>query len=198
MIIVGLTGSIGMGKSTTASMFADEGIPVHDADAVVHRLYEGEAVTLVEAEFPGTTEAGKIQRAELGKKVIGNADAMQRLESIIHPLVHQEERAFLENAQANNADIVVLDIPLLLETGGDKRVDVVVVVTASPEEQRKRVLAREGMNEEKFNAILAQQMPDGDKRKRADFIVDTSDGLEPARKQVRIIIDKLRAGNTTD
>ena len=196
MIIVGLTGSIGMGKSTTASMFADEGIPVHDADAVVHKLYEGEAVALVEAEFPGTTDDGKIQRTKLGEKVIGDAGAMQRLESIIHPLVHRAEKEFLDDARANNVDIVVLDIPLLMETGGDQRVDVVVVVTASPEEQRNRVLARPGMSEEKFEAILTQQMPDADKRKRADFIVDTTDGLEPARKQVQKIISKLRTSTT--
>ncbi len=196
MIIIGLTGSIGMGKSTTAAMFAAAGIPVHDADAVVHHLYEGEAVELLESEFPGTTEAGKIDRAKLGNKVIGNSAAMKRLESIIHPLVHREEKKFLEAAKANGADIVVLDIPLLLETEGDKRVDVVVVVTATQEEQRKRVLSRKGMSEEKFNAILAQQVPDHEKRKRANFVIDTTSGMESARNQVRKIIETLRSDHT--
>ena len=191
MIKIGLTGSIGMGKSTTAEMFREAGIPVYDADATVHELYSGEAVHLIEQAFPGTEINGKIDRSILGAKVIGNSDEMKRLEAIVHPLVHAKEKKFLENAEESGSKIVVLDIPLLFETGGKSRVDVIVVVSARPEEQRKRVLAREGMTEEKFAAILAKQVPDQEKRKQADFVVETDDGMASARKQVDRIISEL-------
>jgi len=188
MIRAGLTGSIGMGKSTTAQMFRDEGIAVHDADATVHDLYSGEAVPLVEEAFPGTTHNGTVDRSKLGACVIGNPDNMKRLEAIIHPLVHRKEREFLDHARSRGDKLVILDIPLLFETGGEDRVEKIIVVTASPQEQRRRVLAREGMTVEKFEAILAKQMPDEQKRKQADYIIDTEEGLEPARQKVRQII----------
>lgn len=193
MMRVGLTGSIGMGKSTTATMFAEAGIPVHDADATVHRLYSGKAAPLVEAAFPGSVTAGVVNREALGKAVLGNAQAMKQLEAIIHPLVRQEELAFIAKAEAAGAPFVILDIPLLFETGGDARVDKIVVVTAPAEVQRKRVLSRPGMTEEKFLSILARQMPDDEKRARADFIIDTSQGIEPARAEVALIISQLSA-----
>ncbi len=191
MIKAGLTGSIGMGKSTTAEMFRDAGIPVYDADATVHALYEGEATPLIEEAFPGTTHNGKVDRALLSKHVVGNADAMKKLEMIVHPLVHAKEQEFLKSAQSNGAPIVVLDIPLLFETGGRSRVDIVIVVSANAEEQRRRVLAREGMTEEKFEAILARQVPDREKREKADFIIDTDQGFDHARDQVTKIIAEL-------
>ena len=193
MMRVGLTGSIGMGKSTTATMFAEAGIPVHDADATVHRLYSGKAAPLVEAAFPGSVTAGVVNREALGKAVLGNPQAMKQLEAIIHPLVRQEELAFIAKAEAAGAPFVILDIPLLFETGGDARVDKIVVVTAPAEVQRKRVLSRPGMTEEKFLSILARQMPDDEKRARADFIIDTSQGIEPARAEVALIISQLSA-----
>jgi dephospho-CoA kinase len=188
MFILGLTGSIGMGKSATAKMFADEGVPVHDADAVVHRLYEGEATPLIEAAFPGTTSGSKVDRAKLGQRVLGDKDALTRLERIVHPLVTKAHEDFVAKAQKSGATVAVLDIPLLLETGGDKRCDAVVVVSAPADVQRARVLERPGMNEDKFSAILAKQMPDADKRARADFVVDTSRGFDAARAQVREIL----------
>jgi dephospho-CoA kinase len=188
MFILGLTGSVGMGKSVTARFFAEEGVPVHDADAVVHRLYEGAAVAPIEADFPGTTADGKVDRGKLGARVIGNDAAMKRLEGIVHPLVQQDERRFLAEADKRGAEVVVLDIPLLYETGGDRRVDAVVVVSAPAEVQRERVLARPGMTEAKLEAILAKQMPDAQKRARADFVVDTSRGFDAAREQVRAIL----------
>lgn len=191
MIKAGLTGSIGMGKSTTADMFREEGIPVYDADVTVHELYEGAAAPLVEAEFPGTTENGKVDRDRLGKAVLGNPDALKRLEQIVHPLVHAKEREFLENAESQGASLVLLDIPLLFETGGENRVDKIIVVSASADEQKRRVLAREGMTEEKFEAILARQVPDSEKRDRADFVIDTGKGMEHAHSQVREIIGEL-------
>jgi dephospho-CoA kinase len=191
MFILGLTGSVGMGKSVTARFFAEEGMPVHDADAAVHRLYEGEAVAPIEAAFPGTTANGKVDRAKLAEHVLGDAAALKRLEAIVHPLVQASERRFLAEAQARGAKVAVLDIPLLFETGGDRRVDAVVVVSAPPEVQRARVLARPGMTVEKFEAILAKQMPDAEKRARADFVVDTSQGFEAARAQVRAILDAV-------
>ena len=194
MIILGLTGSIGMGKSTTATMFADLGIPVHDADASVHALYSGKAVPVIEALFPGTTKDGAVDRENLGERVLGDQQAMKKLEAAIHPLVREEEMAFLEKARSNGADIVLLDIPLLFETGGDARVNGVVVVTAPPEVQRARVLARPGMSEEKFEAILARQTPDTKKRAKADFLVDTSRGMDDARQQVRNIVETIRGG----
>jgi dephospho-CoA kinase len=188
MFILGLTGSLGMGKSTTARFFAEAGVPVHDADAVVHKLYEGEAVAAIEAAFPGTTAGGKVDRNKLAARVLGDAAALKRLEAIVHPLVQQAEQHLLAEARARGEKIAVLDIPLLFETGGDGRVDAVVVVSAPPEVQRARVLERPGMTIEKLDAILAKQMPDAEKRARADFVVDTSQGYEAARAQVRAIL----------
>jgi len=188
MFILGLTGSLGMGKSATATMFAEEGVPVHDADAAVHRLYDGEAVAAIEAAFPGTTAGDKVDRGKLGKRVLGDASAIKRLEDIVHPLVRQAEERFLATARRDGAKVAVLDIPLLFETGGDKRCDAVVVVSASAEMQRARAFEREGMSVEKFEAILAKQMPDAEKRARADFVVDTSRGFDAARAQVREIL----------
>jgi len=191
VFILGLTGSIGMGKTTTARLFAEEGVPVHDADAAVHRLYEGEAVALIEREFPGTTSEGKVDRAKLGARVVDDPQALKRLEAIVHPLVRRSETNFLDDTRRRGAPVVVLDIPLLFETGGDARVDAVVVVTAPAEVQRARVLARPDMTAEKFEALLAKQMPDAEKRRRADFIVDSGHGLEPARAQVRDILARV-------
>ena len=194
MIILGLTGSIGMGKSTTAEMFREAGIPVHDADAAVHELYSGAAAPLIETAFPGTVINGVVDRRKLGEQVIGKPEEMKRLEAIVHPLVAEIRNRFLEQAAAGGAKLAVLDIPLLYETGGEKLCDHVVVVTAPQEVQRARVLARPEMNEEKFQAILAKQVPDAEKRKRADFIIDTSLGFEAARQQVEAIISKLTTG----
>lgn len=191
MIVLGLTGSIGMGKSTTARMFAEAGIPVHDSDEAVHRLYSGIAAPLVEAAFPGTVVDGVVDRAELGRRVIGDREAIARLEKIIHPLVRADADAFLERHRAAGAAIAVLDIPLLFETNGRGRVDKVVVVTAPAEVQRERVLARPGMTVEKFEAILAKQVPDAEKRRQADFVIDTSEGLDSARRQVDAVIHSL-------
>jgi dephospho-CoA kinase len=191
MIILGLTGSLGMGKSTTAKMFAEAGVPVHDADAAVHRLYEGEAVPLIEATFPGTTAAGKVDRAKLGQRAIGDAAAMAKLEAIVHPLVRKAEQRFLAEAERAGATVAVLDIPLLYETGGDERCDAVVVVSAPPGTQRARVLERPGMTEAKFQALAGKQIPDADKRARADFIVDSGQGFEAARAQVREILAQV-------
>jgi dephospho-CoA kinase len=191
MFILGLTGSIGMGKSTTAQLFAEAGVPVHDSDAAVHRLYEGEAVGAIEAAFPGTTANGRVDRQKLGAVVVNDPVALKRLEGIVHPLVRQSEAKFLEAARARGEKIVLLDIPLLYETGGDQRVDAVVVVTAPAEMQRKRVLTRPGMTPEKLDALLAMQVPDAEKRRRADFIVDSGGGLESAREQVRDVLRKI-------
>jgi dephospho-CoA kinase len=191
MFILGLTGSIGMGKSTTADFFRKHGAPVHDADAAVHKLYAGPAASLVEAAFPGVAAKGSVDRALLGSRVIGNAEEMRRLEAIVHPLVRAEERSFLERAERARAPVVVLDIPLLFETGGDARVDAVVVVSASPDVQRARVMARPGMTEEKYAAILEKQLPDAEKRRRAHFIVDSGRGLLAAERQVSDILRAL-------
>jgi dephospho-CoA kinase len=191
MFILGLTGSVGMGKSATARFFAEAGAAVHDADAVVHRLYEGEAVGAIERAFPGTTAGGKVDRTLLGARVLGDTAALKRLEAIIHPLVHEAERRLIAEAEAAGKQVVVLDIPLLFETGSDLRCDAVVVVSAPAEVQRARVLERPGMTPEKFDAILAQQMPDAEKRARADFVVDTSQGFEAARVQVRAILEAI-------
>jgi dephospho-CoA kinase len=190
--ILGLTGSIGMGKSATAKMFVEEGAPVHDADAVVHRLYEGEATPLIEAAFPGTTRGGKVDRAKLGERVLGNAEAIKQLEQIVHPLVTQARERFLTEAERNGASVAVLDVPLLFETGGDARCDAVVVVSAPAEMQRARAFERPGMTANKLAAILAKQMPDAEKRARADFVVDTSQGFDHARAQVREILSQVR------
>ena len=191
MIVLGLTGSIGMGKSTTAKMFAEAGVPVHDSDEAVHRLYSGAAAPLVEAAFPGTVVDGVVDRAKLGARVLGDAAALKRLEAIIHPLVRADADAFLAMHRNAGESIAVLDIPLLFETGGRGRVDKVVVVTAPAEVQRQRVLARPGMSEEKLAAILAKQVPDEEKRRLADFVVDTSQGLDAARAQVKAIVAEL-------
>jgi len=191
MIILGLTGSIGMGKSTTAKMFADEGVPVHDADATVHALYSGAAAPLIEDAFPGTVKDGTVDRAELGSRVVGDGEAMKRLEAIVHPLVREAEIAFLDKARAENRPLALLDIPLLFETGGNERVDYVVVVTAPADVQRERVMARPGMTQERFEALLAKQTPDAEKRLRADFLIDTSLGMEAARAKVRDIVGVL-------
>ncbi|MEA3025524.1 MAG: dephospho-CoA kinase [Alphaproteobacteria bacterium] len=187
MFIIGLTGSIAMGKTTTARLFAGEGVPVHDADAAVHRLYEGEAAGLIEAAFPGSTRNGRVDRAVLGKQVVGDPSALRRLEEIVHPLVRNAEKKFLRDAEIAGARIAVLDIPLLFETGGDSRVDATVVVSAPPEVQRARVLER-GVSPERLDALLARQMPDAEKRRRADFVVDSAQGVEHARAQVRQIL----------
>jgi dephospho-CoA kinase len=191
MFIIGLTGSLGMGKSTTARFFAEEGVPVHDADAVVHRLYDGEAASAIEAAFPGTTAGGKVDRNKLAAVVLDDPAALKRLEAIVHPLVHAAERQLLAQAQSRGEKLAVLDIPLLFETGGEERVDAVVVVSAPAEVQQSRVLARAGMTREKLDAILSRQMPDAEKRQRADFVVDTSRGFDAARAQVRAILDAV-------
>jgi len=188
MFVLGLTGSLGMGKSTTARFFAEEGVPLHDADAAVHRLYEGEATPLIEAACPGTTSGGRVDRDKLAKKVLGDSAAIKKLETIIHPLVGRAEARFLDEAARKDAAVVVLDIPLLFETGADRRCDAVVVVSAPADVQRARAFERPGMMEEKFQAILAKQMPDAEKRARADFVVDTSKGFDAARAQVREIL----------
>ena len=194
MIVLGLTGSIGMGKSTTAMMFKDSGVAVHDADATVHKLYAGKAAPLVEAAFPDTTDENGVNRNRLAKIVVGNEQQMKKLEAIIHPLVRVEEEEFLSNARAAGATLVILDIPLLFETGGEKRVDGVVVVTAPQSVQQQRVLARDAMTIEKLTAILARQYPDVIKRQNADFIIDTSKGLESARNEVASIIEQVQSG----
>ena len=191
MFILGLTGSLGMGKSATAKMFADEGVPVHDADAVVHDLYESEAVPLIEVAFPGTTASGKVDRDRLAGQVLGNGVAIKRLESIVHPLVAAARDRFLAEVERSGAAVAVLDIPLLFETGGDARCDAVVVVSAPPDVQRSRSFERPGMTEQKFAAILAKQLPDAQKRARADFVVDTSKGFDAARVQVRDILARV-------
>ncbi|MEH2473047.1 dephospho-CoA kinase [Nitrobacteraceae bacterium AZCC 2161] len=188
MLVLGLTGSIGMGKSTTAKLFAEAGVPVYDADATVHLIYEGEAAPLIEAAFPGTTVDGKVDRAKLSAQVIHDPAAMKRLEQIVHPLLGAHHKKFLDDAERSGAPVAVVDVPLLYETGGEKRVDAVVVVTTNPELQRQRILARDNMTPEKLDAILARQLPDAEKRKRADFVVDTSDGLDPVRAQIGEIL----------
>jgi len=188
MLLLGLTGSIGMGKSTTAKLFAEAGVPVYDADAAVHMLYEGEAVPAIEAAFPGTTADGKVDRNKLSARVVQDPAAMQRLEQIVHPMLGASRQKFLDDAERSGAPVAVVDVPLLFETGGEKRVDAVVVVTTTPEIQRQRILARDNMTSEKLHAILARQLPDAEKRRRADFVVDTSHGLEPVRARIRDIL----------
>ena len=190
MIILGLTGSIGMGKSTTAKLFEEAGVPVYDADASVHLLYEGEAAPAIEAAFPGTTVDGKVDRNRLSAKVVHDPAAMKQLEQIVHPMLGASRQKFFADAEKSGAPVVVVDVPLLYETGGEKRVDAVVVVTTTPEIQRERILARDNMTGEKLDAILARQLPDAEKRKRADFVVDTSHGLDPVRLRIRDILEQ--------
>jgi dephospho-CoA kinase len=194
MIVLGLTGSIGMGKSTTAQLFAQEGAPVYDADAAVHALYEpgGAAVGPVGAAFPGVVKDGAIDRAALSKAVLDDPDGLKRLESIVHPLVREAQASFLGTNLQRKFEFVVLDIPLLFETGADKLMDAVVVVSAPADVQRARVLSRPGMSVEKFEAILSKQSPDADKRAKADFVVNTGLGIEEARAQVRAILSVIR------
>jgi len=194
MRMIGLTGSIGMGKSTTAAMFREAGIPVYDADAAVHDLYDegGAAVGPVGEAFPGVVKDGKVDREELRKRVLGQPDELKRLNAIVHPLVGRDRIGFFKAAEAAGADLVILDIPLLYETGGDANVEAVVVVSAPPEMQRERVLVRPGMTLERLEAILAQQMHDTEKRARAHYLVDTGQGLDHARAQVQAIIADLR------
>ncbi len=190
MIVLGLTGSIGMGKSTTAKLFAEAGVPVYDADATVHRLYEGEAASAIEAAFPGTTADGRVDRTRLSARVVHDPAAMKLLEQIVHPMLGASRQKFLSEAEQSGAAVAVVDVPLLFETGGEKRVDAVVVVTTSPEIQRERILSRDNMTGEKLDAILARQLPDAEKRKRAHFVVDTSHGLDPVRARIRDILDE--------
>ncbi len=191
MIILGLTGSIGMGKSTTAKLFAEAGVPVYDADATVHLLYEGEAAPAIEAAFPGTTAGGKVDRPKLSARVVHDPAAMKQLEQIVHPMLGASRQKFFADAERAGAPVAVVDVPLLYETGGEKRVDAVVVVTTSPENQRARIMARGTMTSEALDSILARQLPDAEKRKRADFVVDTSDGLDPVRAQIRDILQQV-------
>jgi dephospho-CoA kinase len=192
--VVGLTGSIGMGKSETAKLFARLGIPVHDADAAVHALYEqgGAAVAPIERAFPGAVKDGRVDRTSLAAQLGGDQDAFRRLEAIVHPLVRESERAFLKGAAARGDELVVLDIPLLLETGSHTRVDAIVVVSANPDAQRARVLARPGMSEEKLDSILARQLPDVEKRAKADFVIETDKGLPQAFEDVKRVVAALR------
>jgi dephospho-CoA kinase len=197
--ILCLTGSLGMGKSKTAEFFAEAGVPVHDSDAVVHALYEGEAVPTIERAFPGATAGGKVDRNKLAAMVVGDAAAIARLEAIVHPLVAAARDSFL--AQARGAPVVLLDVPLLFETGGERRCDAVVVVSAPAEMQRRRAFERPGMTEDKFAALVAKQTPDADKRRRADFVLDSSQGFDHARAQVRDILRRVatmprRAGDS--
>jgi dephospho-CoA kinase len=194
MILIGLTGSIGMGKSTTAAMFREAGVPVYDADAAVHDLYDlgGAAVGPVGEAFPGAIKDGRVDREALRQAVLGNPEALQRLNAIVHPLVGRDRLGFFAKAEADGADLVVLDIPLLFETGGHANVDAIVVASAPASMQRERVLARPGMTPDRLDAILAQQLADDEKRARAHFVVDTSQGLEPARRRVTEIIAALR------
>jgi dephospho-CoA kinase len=194
MMTIGLTGSIGMGKSTTAAMFRAAGVPVYDADAAVADLYlkGGAAVEPLEAAFPGVTRDGAVDREALRQRVLGDDAAMARLNAVVHPLLGKDRAAFFARAEADQADMVVMDIPLLFETGGHANMDAVVVVSAPHDQQRARVLAREGMNPERLDAILARQLPDAEKRARAHFVVDTGRGLEAAREQVEEIIAVMR------
>jgi dephospho-CoA kinase len=188
MRVLGLTGSIGMGKSTTARLFAEAGVPVYDADATVHMVYQGEAAPAIEAAFPGTTVDGKVDRSRLSAQVAHDPVALRRLEQIVHPMLQVYHRKFLEDAEQSGAPVAVVDVPLLFETGSEKRVDAVVVVTTDPDIQRRRVLARDNMTRELLDAILARQLPDAEKRRRADFLVDTSHGLDPVRGRIREIL----------
>ncbi len=197
MITIGLTGSVGMGKSTTAAMFAEQGAPVYDADAEVHRLQakRGAAVDAIEAAFPGVVREGAVDRGALGARVFGDPEALKRLNGIIYPMLGAGRAAFFERAERDGVDAVVLDIPMLFETGGEARMDVVVVVSAPQAIQRERVLARPGYDAARLDAILARQMPDAEKRARAHFVIDTGHGLDHAREQVRAVMAALRSGD---
>ncbi len=195
MIVIGLTGSIGMGKTTTAKLFAEEGVPVLDSDEVVHALYRAEAVGPIETAFPGMTVSGAVDRQKLGEVLRENPANFGKLEAIVHPLVREKQEAFLAKAREEARQFALLDIPLLFETGAEERVDKIVVVSCAPDIQRQRVLSRPGMTEEKFEMILARQMPDAEKRQRADFVIDTGNGVEAARDQVRGILQRLAAGS---
>lgn len=199
--ILCLTGSLGMGKSKTAEFFAEAGVPVHDSDAVVHALYEGEAVPAIERAFPGATAGGKVDRNKLAAIVVGDNAALARLEAIVHPLVAAARDTFLAQAQARGAPVVLVDVPLLFETDGERRCDAVVVVSAPAEMQRRRAFERPGMTEDKFAALVAKQTPDAEKRHRADFVLDSSQGFDHARAQVRDILRRVatmprRAGDS--
>jgi dephospho-CoA kinase len=194
MFVLGLTGSIGMGKSTTAAMFRAAGVKVHDSDAAVHALYRGAAAPLVEAAFPGVSRDGAVDREALGQRVIGDPAAMAQLEAIIHPLVRGDRAAFLTEARAQGERLVVVDIPLLFETGAEKEVDAVLLVTAAESVQKARIAARPGMTGAKLAAIMAKQMPDRDKRARADFIIDTSGGMQDTQRQVADLLGKIGEG----
>ncbi|MES5101000.1 dephospho-CoA kinase [Agrobacterium sp. BA1120] len=192
MITIGLTGSIGMGKSTTAKLFEEDGVAVCDSDAVVHQLYTGEAVALIEEAFNGTTENGQVNRQRLGEALRQNPANFEKLEQIVHPLVRKKQHVFLDHERQGGAEFALLDIPLLFETGAESRVDKIVVVSCDADIQRQRVMSRPGMTEEKFQMILARQMPDEEKRRRADFIIDTGRGIEEARVQVKAVLAALR------
>jgi len=189
--ILCLTGSLGMGKSRTASFFAEQGVPVYDSDAAVHALYAGEAAPMIESAFPGTTSDGQVDRAKLAARVVGDGAAFAKLEAIVHPLVAKARNAFITEAQARGAPVILLDVPLLFETGGERHCDAVVVVSAPLDMQRSRAFERPGMTEEKFAALVGKQVPDAEKRRRADFIVDTSQSFDHAREQVRDILQAI-------
>src|ERR1700760_318089 len=189
MIVLGLPGWMVMGKPTPANLFAEAVVPVYDADATVHQVYEGEAAPVIEAAFPGTTVDGKVNRTRLSARVVHDPAAMKQLEALVHPMLRAHHQKFLDDSERSGAPVAVVDVPLLFETGGEKRVDAVVVVTTTPDVQRERILARDNMTAEKLDAILARQLPDAEKRKRADFIVDTSHGLDPVRIRIRDILD---------
>jgi len=195
MIILGLTGSIGMGKTTTAGLFADEGCPVFNADNAVHQLYAkgGRAVPLINAVFPDAVVNGAVERSVLGAHMRADPLNLKVLESFIHPWVEDMRKSFFDASRKENADIVVLDIPLLFETGGDKKVDYTVTVSAPAEVQKSRVMARPGMTEELFNMLLSRQLPDEEKRSRADFVLSTGVSISETRKQVQELVRKLRA-----
>ncbi len=195
MFVLGLTGSIGMGKSTAAGMFRAAGIRVHDSDAVVHALYRGAAAPLVEAAFPGTVRNGSVERQALAERIVADPAALARLEAIVHPLVRADRAAFLTEARAAGESLVVVDIPLLFETGAEKEVDAVLLVTASESVQKGRIAARPDMTAAKLAVIMAKQMPDSDKRKRADFVIDTSAGTEDTQRQVAELLRKIAEGN---
>lgn len=198
MIVIGLTGSIGMGKSTTARFFREAGVPVHDSDEAVHRLYAGKAAPAIEAAFPGTVKNGVVDRNELASRILGDPQAIRTVERIVHPLVRADADAFLETQRAAGQPLAVLDIPLLFETGGENRVDRIVVVSAPADIQRERVLSRPGMTVEKFETILARQVPDAEKRGRADFIVESGEGLDEARRSVEAIVMRLKSEAKSD